>query len=162
MKGKELEIGSRVWEEFGTSEPYSAGRVVAMSDSVERSDVVYVLLKSDEGAFTIYSMDRNYNCNPRLTRKIPAENFEDLVRAGLSGVELPEESEFRQPKKKKAPQDGPISTMEIPEHPEIQLSDEPAGMKFFKEACGTVVDVDGKDVEFEKIIMGFDVTMKVV
>lgn len=174
MKGKELEIGSRVWEDFGgSSEPYSAGRVVAMSDSVERSDVVYVLLRSDDGKFTMYSMDKNYNCNPRLTREIPPENFVDLVRVGLSGVDLPEESDIRPTRKKPAKED-PMPAMEIPDGPVVQSAVEPAvdpeGLQHVDESSfvkddnsnSTIVIVGDEEIEFERIFMGFDVTMKVV
>lgn len=164
MKGSEIEVGTRIWEDSGIGDPYSAGRVMALSDSVERSDVVYVLLKDDDGAFTIYSVEKNFNCSPRLTRKVPRENFEYLVRTALSGVELPEERDPLPKKVKSAPKAAKETTVVVsdpapqPCEPVIASTEETECLDDSVQSPLIVIH-NGDEIEFEEFHMGFDVTM---
>ena len=154
MKGGEIEVGTRLWEDCGVGEPYSAGRVVALS---ECSAKMYVLLEDDDGAYTIYSMERDYNCDPRLTRSVPRENFEYLVRTALTGVELPEEREVPQKKRASAPKDVPKDP-QPKQSPATVVNEE---LDAVESGDPDIVPSDTSD-DFSKCIMGFDVTMEVV
>jgi hypothetical protein len=79
MKILDCKIGDYLYEKGASnSDPFTAGRIAAISESTVKSDVVYVLLQSDEGEYTIYSCLSSCSCQPRLARFVPMDNMIEL------------------------------------------------------------------------------------
>ena len=88
-----FDIGDRLTESLGGGKPFSAGRIVATADSSARSDVVYLLLLSDAGEFTVYAALRDALGKPWMPRKVPGSDFRVLAAAALGEIDLPSEKE---------------------------------------------------------------------
>jgi hypothetical protein len=74
-------IGDYLYEQVAKDEePYTAGKIVAMSESSVRKDMVYVLLQSDDEEYTIYSCVSSCYCRPFLARFIPRDSLVELLR----------------------------------------------------------------------------------
>jgi hypothetical protein len=159
MKGSDLELGQRIWEDCGNGNTYSAGRVISISESIESDSIVYALLKSDDGEYTIYTFEKNCNCGPRVSRKIPGNNFIDLISVLVDGIELPEEKPV-----KKEIHITKVDSMPLP-------ADDASGQVTEKSLINAVDDLDDDTDEIvqsdceddeSSVIIGFDVTMSVV
>ena len=74
-------IGDYLYEKTGDETPFTAGRIVAMSESTARKDVIYVLLRTDAGEYTVYSALSEFYCAPCLARFIPHDNLAELFAA---------------------------------------------------------------------------------
>jgi len=83
-------VGDRIWEGRG-SDRYSAGRIVSVSESPSRPNRTYMLLRDDDGNYTIYTCLTNCECHPSVARRIPHDVLETLVEEGLN-FELPPET----------------------------------------------------------------------
>jgi hypothetical protein len=168
MKGSEIEVGMRLWEDCGVGEPYSAGRVVALSESSDRPGKVYALLEDDDGSYTVYSIEMKYSCKPRLARSVPREDFEYMVRKALEGVDLPEESNFPKGEAKKKVISKPVESAKKVILPttnvNVEADDNVANLEESDSAVdeGLIVEYDGESINFGNVQMGFDVTMSVV
>ncbi len=158
MKGREVEIGTRIWE-GKSADAYSAGRVVALSDSVVRNNMIYALLQNDSGQYTIYSFERDCNCNPRLSREIPQENFEGLVKSAMLGIELPEEKVIRPKKNDLAVISSTTDLSKETDSSDVTVDHEPGILDDCKKADPE--DCSEEHGE-EKVYIGFDVIMSVV
>jgi len=88
------EIGDRLLEAgSGHSPAFSAGRILATVDSPTKGDVVYLLLRSDAGEYTVYAALKDACGKPWVPRMVPGEAFKVLATAALGEIELPPEKE---------------------------------------------------------------------
>lgn len=88
------EIGDRLLEAgSGHSPAFSSGRILATADSPARGDIVYLLLRSDAGEYTVYAAMKDAYGKPWVPRMIPGEAFKALALAAQQEIELPPEKE---------------------------------------------------------------------
>lgn len=115
-------VGDRVWEGRGSAR-YSAGRVVSMSESPSRPNRTYMLLRDDDGNYTVYTCLTDCECQPSVARRIPHDALESLMAEGLSFELPPETAEDSSPRSTSVA----ISREKKPEEPSAPAEPERRG-----------------------------------
>jgi len=84
-KASDLEIGDMVIKHDGN---HSAGTIISKMDDPERITKTYFLVRSPEGAWTIYGALKNTHCELYLTRNIPEAVMRKFLFDAFVGVDL--------------------------------------------------------------------------
>lgn len=118
-------VGDRLWEDgLHRNDKWTAGRIVSIAESEEESQHIYMMLRSDEGRYTLYTTLKNCECKPHLSRFVPGDVLQSLMETSFS-VELNPEAEeitskVQKSKQPKLPKKAAMEfVMESPVFPDV-------------------------------------------
>jgi len=112
----QYEIGDRLWENgFRRDDKWNAGRIVAICESPDRPNNIYMLLRANDGTETIYTCLKNMTCNPSLPRFMPRGMVARLGELAAGVVLVPDGFDERPKPKEPKPVVAPKKALELPD-----------------------------------------------